>query len=204
MIAIGLLAAVACASVLAVAVRRHERAVRSVGDPRPRVVAFELAGCGAAAYRQLADLGERGRSAMRSAIRIDRWIIVGYAGGLAVLSLLSIWIVRETSSGAIETAGTVTAVVMAAAALAAGALDVRENAALVVVLDGWSDTRIPDGTSALDAAAMRQAHRRRLIEAFDGPSAVARQAALLKFGLLGVVALWGVAVGCITVTHYAS
>ena len=204
MIAIGLLAALACAIVLAVAVRRHERTVRGAGDPRPRVVAFELAGGGAAASRQLADLGERGRSAMRRAIRIDRWIIVGYAGGLPVLSLLSIWIVRETSSGAIETAGTVAAVVVAAAALLAGAVDARENAAVLVVLDGWSDTEIPDGTSALDGAAMRQAHRRRLIAAFDDPSAVARRAALLKFGLLGVAALWGVAVGCITVTHHAS
>lgn len=200
----GLATAAVFVLVLVVGMWRHERLLVAVGPPKPSVLAFELAGSGRATHGLLDAVGPAGRSAIRAAIGIDRWIIAGYAVGFAVLALLSIRIVDRTSSGSVELVGTALAVAVAVSVLMAAALDLVENSKLVTILDRWSDPPIPPGTSTLDEAAIRQAHRRALIEAFERPAATARRAARWKFGLLGFVVVWGVAIGCITVTHYMS
>lgn len=204
MILPGLIAAAVLTAVLVIAIVLHERALKQPRGTKPRVIKLELAGTGRASFDLLDEIGSAGRQATRTAIGIDRWIIVGYSPGLAVWSLLSIWIVDETSTGTIRTIGIVIAITMAIAALLAGLLDVRENRKLLELLDTWPDTPVPPGTDARDAAPIKQLNRRDAIEAFDAPSAAARAAAVPKFALIGAIALWGLVIACITVTHYAA
>lgn len=205
MIVAGLMLAGVFAVIFAVAGRLHGAALSKAEGPAPHIVEFELAGTGKASYDFLAATGPTGRSAIRSAIRIDTWVIVGYAPGLAVLALLSTRVISWSSAGTAQTLGVVVAIAMAIAALTAGALDLRENDKLIAILDLWSDAPVGPSDRGEAKAAIEQQHRRDLIERFDRPSAAAKRSAVIKFLLAAIVALgWGLTIACVAVTHAIS
>ncbi len=205
MIGAALALVAACLVVFIGATLRHERALTGDDpqDPTPRVLAFELAGSGRTMYGLLAGLGEDGRTRMRRALVIDRWMIAGYAPGLAVLCLVGGWFIGEISTGTVELIGIVLAVIMALASLGAGAFDLRENRGIARCLDLWpADPVVVEAGERM--AVARERRRRELIARLESPSGATRRASTGKFVLLGVVILgWLPAVFWIWVTHAA-
>ena len=167
-----LLLLLAIAAVLFVAgMKRHQTAYEKQAAPDhwPKVMSIPRAGSRAAMAVLLDRLGARGREALSKALRIDgRMIIPGYAGGLAVLAILSTAAIRAASSGWLETVGVVAACVATAMAVVAGALDYIENAQLRTILNTWQDTAVPEqpergGSRAAATGSAREGgrHRRR-------------------------------------------
>lgn len=156
----------------------------------PSVRQLQRAGSGATIAPMLDRLGAPGRAALARALRIDGLMIVpGYAGMLAVLSLLGILTVRSASSGAWEAVGIIASVLASAAALAAGGLDLIENRALSQVRASWQDVPIPARPNEQEAA-QRQATRRRQVAGIDGPCRTAALATAWKLRLIGIVLVW--------------
>jgi hypothetical protein len=193
---------VALAALFVVGFLRHGRVFRAPPpDQWPSVFKLQLAGSGLAMAPLLERLGEQGRSAFRAALRIDdRMIVPGYAGFLAVASLLSILPIRAASSGGLEAVGVAAACLAVLLALAAGALDLVENRALRTVLDAWREIPMPQSPAEEEAAA-RQELRRQLVDAIDGPSRAAAAASAWKFRFIGLVLAWLLVAAVVAVTH---
>jgi hypothetical protein len=191
--------AVVGAIAFVVAGRRHDRLML---PGRPHVVRLELAGTGDRLHQQLTALGDDGRTNMRRALAVDRWIIAGYVLAAGGLSLLSIWAIRMAADGAAQTVGTVVAIVVAGSVVAAAVLDVIENDALDRALQAWSDPPPRESPANSANASARQAHRRAMITALAPPANLATAAARVKFAiLLAVWPAWMVTVSTICVTH---
>lgn len=192
------------AGVLVLVAGRWHRQVMSAPQgapaPWPSIVALELAGSGQVMANLLDRLGMPGVARVRTALRIDGAIILGYVLLLGSLCLLSRRTVQAASSGALETSGEVVAVVMAGAVVLAGALDLVENWALGSVLNGYQPQVVPDKPD-VDEAAGRATLRREVITRIDSLSRIARVAAIGKFSLLAAAALWLFAVLVIIVTR---
>jgi hypothetical protein len=185
--------------VLVVAGARHRR---HEFPGRPTIVQLELAGSGTRLHALLTALGEDGRRAMRRALDIDRWIIVGYALLAGGTSLLSVWAMRMASDNGWRTAGTVIALAVAGAVVVAAMLDVVENRALAVALRTWTDPPTQHVPPTESNAAERQAHRRDVITALTGPAERAARAARPKFAiLLALWPAWMVTVSTVCVAH---
>lgn len=167
----------------------------------PSVGQLQRAGSGATIAPMLDQLGAPGRAALARALRIDGLMIVpGYAGLLAVLSVLGILNVRSASSGAWEAVGTVAGVLASAAALVAGGLDLVENRALSQVRASWQDIPIPARPNEQEAA-QRQATRRQQIAGIDGACRTAAVATAWKHRLIGIVLVWLLAAATIAVAQ---
>jgi hypothetical protein len=155
---------------------------------RPDVVQLELAATGERLHQRLGALGDHGRTNMRRALTVDRWIIVGYVLATGGSSVLSIWAIRMAAEGAWRIVGTVIALAVAGAVVVAAVLDLIENAALDRALLAWSEPppqQVP--ANPADASA-RHAHRRDMIATLEAPARRAAAAARPKFLIL--LALW--------------
>jgi hypothetical protein len=169
---------------------------------RPDVVQLELAGTGERLEQRLGALGDDGRTNMRRALTVDRWIIAGYVLAAGGSSVLSIWAIRMAADGAWRTVGTVIALVVTGAVVVAATLDLIENAALDRALLSWSEPPPRQGAANPADASARQAHRRDMVAALDTPAKRATAAARPKFLiLLALWPAWMLAVATICLTH---
>lgn len=178
MIAGGWIAVAALAVLLVTAAIRHAQVQRGL---EPGVVSAQLARTGQRLFAIFDAWGESGREQARRLIRIDRWIIIGYSPGLAVLWLMLIAVFRDADIGTWTSAGTGFALAMSVCALGAGLADVIENRQLIDALNRWAD---PPKKAV---PATRQAHTRALAGEFDAPARSSTRAAKWKFALLAVV-----------------
>lgn len=199
--AVGLAVAIALLAMAAVGLMRFNRAVQAPAPQRwLSILQLQRAGSGAAMAPLLERLGARGRKAFKDAMPTDGWLIVpGYAGGLAVLSLVGVHVVRCAGSGAWEAVGTGACVLSALLALGAGGLDLVENRALGRVLDSWQDITVPAKPADAEAA-QRQEQRRQQVAAIDADCRKAAAATKWKFRCLGLVGCWLLAVAVIWLT----
>jgi uncharacterized membrane protein YeaQ/YmgE (transglycosylase-associated protein family) len=187
------------AIVLLVAGRRHERLML---PGRPHVVQLELAGTGERLHRRLLALGHDGRTNMRQALGVDRWIIIGYVVAIGGSSVLSIWALRMAADGAWRVTGTVIAIAVTGAVVVAAVLDLIENATLTRALHAWTDPPPRERPANAANASARQSHRRASIATLTAPAQRAARAARAKFVILFALwPTWMVAVATVCVTH---
>lgn len=184
--------------ILVVASWRHGR---QMVEGRPGVVSLELAGSGDRLLDLLTALKTDGRVRMRRALSIDSWIIAGYVPLLGGAAVLSIWVIRWAAGGGWAVVGTAIALVVAAAVVVAGVLDLVENAALAAALNAWVDPPVRQLPPDADNAAARQAHRRDMAAALHGPSVRATRAATAKFALLTASMAWLLLIATVAVTQ---
>jgi hypothetical protein len=162
----------------------HGRVMRGV---RPGILAFEFAGTGRRMFDLLEAWGPTDHARARRALAIDHVIIAGYVLLLGGLALVALDVMRGAGEGAWARTGVGLGVVAGVLTVVAGGADVVENRALLRCLDVW---REPPADADVPAS---QALRRDLVAALHPAAARARNAARLKFALLGLVALWLVA-----------
>lgn len=163
----------AFAAILIVASIAHTRALK--GAQSFKIKSAQLAGSGDALAQLFAAWTDDGRTRARNAIAVDEFVIVGFTGLL--VSINALVTVNVGGSSAPRMLIVVLCGFAAAATVAAGRADVRENRYLVTALDLYD--------SALSNEDGHQA-----AELLDSSARGATNCALVKYRLLTGVIVW--------------